>query len=100
MIDEVTYISYYQGRNSGITVKTWFFLVVSTTRKAIIMSSNLVDTVQSVLDDNDVRDVKFFFSQEAGFQRLSEVKENVAYILDAFFKGQHAPLSPIGDSKK
>jgi hypothetical protein len=63
------------------------------------MTSNLMDTVQGTLDAHDVRDVKFFFNPEAS-PRLSEVKENIAYILDAFFKEQRTKLSPIGDSKK
>lgn len=64
------------------------------------MNTNSVNSVQSMLNDHGVKDVKFFFSPEAFSKRLSEVKDGVAYILDAFYKGEHDPMQPIGDSKK
>ena len=64
------------------------------------MNTNLVNSVQSMLDTHGVKDVKLFFSPQAFSERLSEVKSGVAYILDAFYKGEHTPLQQIGDSKK
>lgn len=63
------------------------------------MNTNSLQAVQVTLNEREVRDVKFCFSDDA-HSSLSDAKNKVAYILETYMRGDFYQSPAVGDTKK
>jgi len=57
------------------------------------MSANVLDVVQSTLDQRGLLDVKFFFGLDVRCKPSSDVAKEVAYVLSTYERGDYDELS-------
>ena len=57
-----------------------------------------MDAVQKRLNDLGVRDIKFFFTPSVKTMPNSQVKREVAFILNTYLDGYRTPFGLLGDT--
>lgn len=62
------------------------------------MTTNALHEVQTKLEERGVLDVKFFFNGDMLARSNSDVKTDVAYLLESYERGDHTVMPRFGDS--
>jgi hypothetical protein len=61
------------------------------------MTTSTLQNVQATLEQRGVQDVKFFFNFDLPSRANSDVKTDVAYLLESYERGDSSAMPKFGD---